>query len=77
MVFGQITEMVIMISTCDIVGSAPILTIDEIKGGFGVKASLSNIGNAPAEDVSWSIDISGGSILLGSQQKVLSIPCWK
>ncbi|HEC87305.1 MAG TPA: hypothetical protein ENI49_05510 [Thermoplasmatales archaeon] len=46
------------------VGLSPILTIDKISGGFGVQATISNVGNAPAEDVKWSIDING-LILLG------------
>ncbi len=50
----------------DIVGLEPALTIDEIKGGLGVSVSISNVGNAPAEDVSWSIDITGGFLLTGS-----------
>ena len=48
------------------VGSAPILIIDEIKGGFGIQITLSNVGNAPAENIGWSIDLDGGLILAGS-----------
>lgn len=51
----------------DEIASAPILIIDEIKLGFGVKVTISNIGNAPAEDLLWSIDLVDGTILLGSQ----------
>ncbi len=59
----------------DIVGLAPLLTIDEIKGGLGVKVSLSNIGNGPAENVFWSIDITGGILLAGSHTEGrLSLP---
>jgi len=50
----------------ELVGSAPLLIIDEIKGGFGIQITLSNIGNAPAEDIGWSIDLDGGLILIGS-----------
>jgi hypothetical protein len=51
---------------CEEVGSAPLISIDEVKGGFGVKATVSNIGNAPSEDTPWSIDITGGFILIGA-----------
>lgn len=58
----------------DIVGLEPILTIDEIKGGVGVTVSLSNIGNAPAEEELWTIDILG-LLLIGSHSEgTISIP---
>lgn len=41
------------------VGLSPILTIDKVSGGFGVQVTLSNVGNAPAENVKWSIDLDG------------------
>ena len=47
-------------------GSAPFLTIDDLQGGFGVKATLSNIGTASAENVVWSIDIEGNLLFVGS-----------
>ena len=50
----------------DVVGSAPFLTIGDIQGGFGVKAVLSNIGTASAENVVWSIDIEGNLLFVGS-----------
>jgi hypothetical protein len=43
----------------DIVGSSAILVIDSITSGFGITATVSNVGNAPAEDISWSIDLDG------------------
>ncbi|MBS3778260.1 MAG: hypothetical protein KGY50_03080 [Candidatus Thermoplasmatota archaeon] len=43
----------------DEVGSAPIISIGEISGGFGVKATVSNVGNAPAEGLEWSLDLDG------------------
>jgi len=51
----------------DEIGSAPIIIIDEIKLGFGVKATISNIGNAPAENLPWSIKLEDGFILAGTQ----------
>ena len=46
----------------------PILTT-EISGGFGVKATVSNVGTATAEDVPWSIELSGGLILMGGKKE--------
>ena len=37
---------------------APLITID-VSGGFGVKATISNTGSEAAENVDWSIDLSG------------------
>jgi len=37
---------------------APIITIS-ISGGFGVKAILSNEGSEAAENLAWSVDLSG------------------
>jgi hypothetical protein len=48
------------------VGLSSILVIGEITGGFGLKVTISNVGNAPAENVEWSIDLEGGIVLLGS-----------
>ena len=45
----------------------PILTID-ISGGFGVKATISNVGTAAAEDISWSIELSG-LVFVGSKKE--------
>lgn len=50
----------------DEVGLVAILTVDEIKGGFGIEITISNVGNAPAENVEWSIDLEGGIIFLGA-----------
>jgi hypothetical protein len=51
------------------IGIAPILNIESISGGFGISVTISNVGNAPAEDVSWSIDLEGGLILLGAHSE--------
>jgi hypothetical protein len=60
---------------CDVVGSAPFLIINDIQGGFGVKASFSNIGSAPAEDMFWSIDIAGDLLFAGSHTEgIVSLP---
>jgi len=53
----------------DSVGAFAVISIDSISGGFGVTATISNIGNAPAENVEWSIDLEGGLILLGKHKE--------
>lgn len=42
---------------------AAVISIESISGGFGVKATVSNIGAAPAKNVKWSIDIDGFVII--------------
>jgi hypothetical protein len=54
----------------DSVGATAILTIDEISGVFGLSITVSNVGNAPAEEVPWSIDIDG-LVFLGSHHEGL------
>jgi len=46
--------------------STPVLSI-ELKGGFGITATITNIGDAPATDIAWSISLDGGFILLGKE----------
>ena len=43
-----------------------VLNVEAISGGFGVKATVSNTGTAPAEDVPWSITLEG-TVFLNSQ----------
>jgi len=49
------------------VGSSPILIIGDLSGGFGVSATISNIGNAPSENVEWSIDLDG-TVFVGAHK---------
>jgi len=44
----------------------PIISI-EIGGGFGVKATVSNIGTIAAENIDWSISLSG-NVFVGSEK---------
>jgi len=57
------------------VGLSPILTIEEISGGFGsVKAKLSNVGNAVAENTRWSIDVEGLVLLGAHSEGTITLP---
>ncbi len=51
----------------DIVGKAPVIEI-YISGGFGVKATISNTGDAPAENLPWSISLEG-LVIVGSYKE--------
>lgn len=44
------------------VGPSPILELDEISLGFTIKTCLTNVGNAPEENVEWSIELDGFAI---------------
>ena len=44
---------------------APIIGIKSISGGLGVKATITNTGSVAAQNVPWSIDVSGGLVILG------------
>jgi hypothetical protein len=43
----------------------PVLEIGTVTGGFGVKASVKNIGEAAATNVVWTIDLDGKLVFLG------------
>ncbi|MEM2387769.1 MAG: hypothetical protein QXW78_01415 [Candidatus Thermoplasmatota archaeon] len=52
----------------DIVGRAAVLQL-AISGGFGAKVKIANIGNAPAKNVKWSIDLEGKLVLIGKHKE--------
>jgi hypothetical protein len=49
------------------VGQFAEVVIDEVAGGFGIQVTLSNVGNADAVEVPWSIVIDG-RVFLGSEK---------
>jgi hypothetical protein len=57
------------------VGQFPEVIISDISGGFGIKVTLSNVGSADAEGVTWSMAINGTLVLLHSAPSgIISIP---
>ena len=48
-----------------IVEPQPELEIGTITGGFGIKASVKNIGDGPATNVAWTIELDGTLVFLG------------
>jgi len=48
---------------------APIVTVASLSGGFGVSAVVTNAGTAAATNVPWSIDLVGGTILVGGHSE--------
>jgi hypothetical protein len=57
----------------DVVGTAPLLTIEEIAGGFGVSAAVKNIGTANATDVEWNISFEGGIVIPKQKKGTISV----
>jgi hypothetical protein len=45
--------------------AAPILTIEQFKGGLGVSAVITNTGDAAATNIHWKISLDGKMIFLG------------
>ena len=55
-------------TTFTIQHATPEITIT-IKGGIGISATIKNTGTMPLYNLSWSIALNGGIILLGKQPK--------
>jgi len=48
-------------------GPAPIIVVEDIGGGFGVSATIKNIGDADATNVQWSITAEG-TVFVGGEK---------
>jgi len=44
---------------------APRIVIQSVSGGMGITATVANVGTQDAENIPWSIDVSGGLVILG------------
>jgi len=53
---------------------APVINIEEIKGGFGVKATVTNTGGGDAENVDWTITFSGPVFIGKEKGGTVTIP---
>lgn len=56
-------------------GPTPVLTIDSVSGGFGVSATINNVGTADATNVQWTI-AADGTVFVGGEKSgsIGSIP---
>jgi len=56
--------------------NAPNLTVEQFKGGIGIRAVIKNNGDAPATNITWSIDLQGNMIFLGTHTsgEISSLP---
>lgn len=51
---------------------APVVVVESVSGGFGVSATISNIGNAPASDIAWTINFDGTVFVGASAEGTIS-----
>ncbi|MCD6473554.1 MAG: hypothetical protein J7K47_01415 [Thermoplasmata archaeon] len=55
---------------------APRIVIQSISGGMGVTVTVANVGTEDAENIPWTIDVSGGLVILGKHAEgtIASLP---
>ena len=53
---------------------APVINIEEIKGGFGVKATVTNTGGGDAENVEWTITFDGPVFIGKEKSGTVTVP---
>ena len=58
------------------IGTAPLVGISSVSGGFGVKATIENTGTADTTDVEWSINVDAPLMLIGGESNgtISSLP---
>jgi len=49
------------------IGTAPLVGVSDVSGGFGVKATIENTGTADATDVDWNINVDAPLLLIGGE----------
>ena len=56
--------------------SAPRIVIQSVSGGIGISVTVANVGTEDAQNVPWSIDVSGGLVILGkhAEDTITSLP---
>ncbi|RLF42633.1 MAG: hypothetical protein DRN17_07525, partial [Thermoplasmata archaeon] len=53
---------------------APVLNIKEIKGGFGITATITNTGSVDANNVDWTISFDGGVFIGKEKTGTVTVP---
>ena len=60
---GLILCPLLLLLSASIASAIPVLEISNITGGFGVHATIKNVGSTKSRDVNWRITFTGGIIL--------------
>jgi len=60
---GLLLCPLLLLLSASVASAIPVLEISNITGGFGVHATLKNVGSTKSRDVNWRIIFTGGIIL--------------